>query len=224
VTGSGESRGNGTALSPCGSSGFRVTYDAEVSMESVLVREGEARGELALALHAEWVGCGVSVGVVSECAAPSSALETGPVSAQGLALGLVEASDESSSPRLNFARRSLLLLRDEEGMAGGGRAAMERGTDASGVAALARSTAEGGAEDLARRGRPRRGLCAPGPRSVEKLSMLAEGVRVRRWAAGEGSLIKDAVSQEGESRRGNGPLRGTGEVRYINRRKRRRRR
>jgi hypothetical protein len=100
----------------------------------------------------------------------------GPFSPEGLSLGLaLLLSDESSSPTLNLGRP-----RDVRGIVGGPNAAIERGVDASEVVVLAGSVTTGAGLGLARRGRPRSGLWAPGPRSVEKLSMLADWVRVCR--------------------------------------------
>lgn len=152
LTGSGENMGKGTVVSACDSSACDG-YDAEVSIESVLAMEGEARGELPDAVHAGWPGWGVGVGVVSDCEPRSRS--PGPCSVEGLPFGLPEAlSEESSSPTLNFARP---LLRGW-GIAGGVTAAMERGTDASETVEAVRSTETGREEDLTRRGRPRRGL------------------------------------------------------------------
>lgn len=165
AAGSGERRGKGTALSSSG-----LVYAADVSIESDFGSGGDALEALAQ------VGWGVGVGVKSGSSSPT--LKTGPFSVEGLTLGLVEAlSEEESSPTLNLARRSLLVLRSG-GMTGS--ATIERGTDASGVDVVERAMAEGGAEGLTRRGRPRRGLCAPGPRSVEKLCIM---LRFRRGTA-----------------------------------------
>lgn len=149
LTGSGENIGNGTVFSDCGSSA-RDAYEADVSIERDLAREGDARGEPADAFHAGWTGCGVGVGVESDCEA-SSTFEMGPCSVEGLLFGLPEVlSEESSSPTLNLGR----LLR----AAGGVTTEMERGTDASGAAEPVRSMETGRDADLTRRGRPRRGL------------------------------------------------------------------
>lgn len=108
-------------------------------------------------------------------------VESGPFSPDGLPFGLVLAlSEESSSPTRNLGRPRAL-----RGIVGGPNAAMERGVDASGVEVLEGSVTTGAGLGFARRGRPRRGLWAPGPRSVEKLSMLAEGVRVWRGVDAE---------------------------------------
>lgn len=151
LTGSGENMGNGTVFSDCSSA--RDGYDADVSIESVLAMEGEARGEPAVQVE----GCGVGVGVESDCEArsSSSAIAVGPCSVEGLPFGLPEVlSEESSSPTLNFARPLLRAW----GAARGGATVMERGIDASGAVEPVMSTETGREAGLTRRGRPRRGL------------------------------------------------------------------
>ena len=114
----------------------------------------------------------VSIERARELAGHEDVSSVGPSSPEGLPLGLALAlSDESSSPTRNLGRPRLRVGN------GGPWAAIERGMDASGVS-VAASVSTGAGLGFARRGSPRRGLWAPGPRSVEKLSMLADWVRV----------------------------------------------